>query len=230
MLPLSAHASTTGSVGSAAVTKDRTKIEARFGFSEAEESSSQDERFRSRVQIDHGFNDFYAARLVVQQDDRKGDSWEHDSITIDNRFQLLDKATSGFDLGVRAGYQHKDGDKKASSISFGVFERIPLDKYELRMNQLFAHDVGEDADDGIKGEFRIQLTRKISDTRRLGLEGFHDFGNLTELSGYSDQSHQFGPVLKGKIGNGFAYETGYRAGVSEGAPDHNFKFFISKSF
>ena len=98
------------------------------------------------------------------------------------------------------------------------------------MNQLFAHDVGEEADDGIGAEFRIQAMRKISDTHSLGLEGFHDFGNLTDLSGYSDQSHQIGPVVKGKLPYNLKYEAGYRAGISDAAPDHNIKFFISRAF
>ena len=112
----------------------------------------------------------------------------------------------------------------------GLYELIPLENYEVRMNQLFSHDVGEDAGDGIGAELRFQVTRAFSDTHKLGIESFNDFGNLTQLSGYSSQEHEIGPVLKGKIGHGYAYETGYRAGISESAADHNFKFFISKSF
>ena len=104
-----ASASTTGSVGSAAVNKGETKAEARFGFSEADENSSQDERFRSRFQIDHGFTDWYAARIVVQQDDRKGDSYEHDGFTFTNRFQLLQEDAHGLDFGTRLSYTLKDG-------------------------------------------------------------------------------------------------------------------------
>ena len=225
-----AHAGTSSSVGSPKVTKGKTKVEARFGFAEAEESSSQDERFRFRQQIDHGFTDWYAARIVVQQDDRKGDSFEHNSVRLSNRFHLLETKDHGFDFGARLEYTHVDGDKTPSSLTAGFYELIPLKNYEVRMNQLFSHDVGEDSDNGVGAEFRVQVTRAISDTHKLGIESFNDFGNLTQLSGYSDQEHEVGPVLKGKIGNGYAYETGYRAGISEGAADHNFKFFISKSF
>jgi len=98
------------------------------------------------------------------------------------------------------------------------------------MNQIFGHDVGEESDDGITAQLRFQAVRSISDTHSLGLESIHAFGNLTTLSGYDNQSHEIGPVLKGKLGNGFAYETGYRAGISDGAADHNVKFFLSKTF
>lgn len=230
VLSAGAFASTTGSVGSAAVKAGETKVEARFGYSEAEESSSQDERFRTRFQIDHGFNEWYAGRIVVRQDKRKGDSYEHESVTFTNRVQLLDKAEEGFDFGFRLSYALQDGDKKADFVEFGLYEVIPYEDYEFRMNQIFAHDVGQESEDGVSGELRLQGTRAISESHRLGLESYHDFGNLTTLSGYSAQSHQIGPVLKGKFGDGYAYETGYRAGISEGAPDHNMKFFISKTF
>lgn len=225
-----AAASTTGSVGSPGVTKGQTALEGRIGYSEADEDSSQDERFRSRVQIDHGFTDYYAGRVVFSQDRRKGDNLEHDAIKIENRFYLLDKDDYGFDFGVRAAYSHKDGDKKPSSVAFGLYELIPLQKFELRLNQIFSHDVGEDAGDGVSGELRAQITHPVFTHHRLGLEGFHDFGNLRELSGWDTQSHTFGPVLKGKLGRNFKYETGYRAGISDSAPDHSFKFFVGRSF
>lgn len=225
-----AHAGTVSSVGSPKVTKGKTKVEARFGYADADKDSSQDQRIRFRQQIDHGFTDWYAARIVVQQDDRKGDSFEHSSIRLSNRFHILETKDNGFDLGARIEYTHVDGDKTPSSITTGAYQLIPYGEYEIRMNQLLSHDVGKDSNDGVAAELRFQVTRAFSDTHRLGLESFNDFGNLTELSGYSNQQHEIGPVLKGKIGNGFAYETGYRAGVSKSAANHNVKFFLSKSF
>lgn len=228
-LSTSAYASTTGSVGSPKVSKGATSLEARAGYSEADESSSQDERFRTRVQLDHGFTDYYAGRIVVSQDKRKNDSYEHDAIKLENRFYLLKADQYGFDFGVRAAYSHKDGDKKPNSLEFGLYELVPLDKYELRLNQIFSHDVGDNSDDGISAELRAQFTGKISDTHRLGIESFHDFGNLSDTNGYDEQSHTIGPVLKGNV-LGIKYETGYRVGISDSAPDHSFKLFVAKGF
>lgn len=225
-----AFAGTVSSVGSPTVTKGKTKAEIRAGYAKADDNSSQDERLRFREQIDHGLTDWYALRLVLQQDDRKGDNIEHGSIGLSNRFYILEAEKYGFDFGLRVEYTHADGDKTPHSVATGLYELVPMGEYELRMNQLFSHDVGEDANDGVGAELRFQLTREISETHRLGLESFNDFGNLSELSGYSAQEHEIGPVLKGKIGHGFSYETGYRAGISEGAADHNVKFFLSKTF
>lgn len=226
----SVSAGTVSSVGSPKVTKGQTKVEARVGFADADNDSSQDQRLRLREQIDHGFTDWYAARIVVQQDDRKGDNLEHASIRLSNRFHILKAKDAGFDLGGRIEYTHVDGDKTPSDITLGGYQLIPLDEYEIRMNQLFAHDVGQDAQDGVGMELRFQLTRKISNDLRIGIDSFNDFGNLTELSGYSDQEHEIGPVVKGKLGNGYGYLASYRAGISEAAANHNFSLFLSKTF
>ena len=225
-----AQASTTGAVGSPKVAAGKTDVTARVGYSGAEESSSDDDRVRSRVHTDHGFTDFYAGRLIVAQDKRKGDSYEHDQVTFENRFYLLKSADHGFDFGVRGSYSYKDGDKTPSSVAFGLYELVPMEKYELRANQIFDHDVGEDADDGVSAELRLQLTRGMQNSHRAGVESFHNFGNMTTLSGYSAQSHTIGPVLKGPLWGDLKYETGYRLGLSEAAPDHSIKLFVSRVF
>ncbi|MCB1592096.1 MAG: hypothetical protein KDI90_06550 [Alphaproteobacteria bacterium] len=217
-------------MGSPKVKKDANEVMLRFGYSEADEESSDDERFRTRLHLDHGFTDYYAARLIVSGDKRKNDSLEHDALTLENRFYLLKADEYGFDFGARASYSLKDGDKKPDKISVGFYELVPLDAYEIRANQIFDHEIGEDSEDGIGAELRFQVTRKVSDDHKLGLESFHDFGNLKEQSGYSAQAHTFGPVLKGKIFENYKYETGYRVGISKDAPDHSIKFFISREF
>jgi hypothetical protein len=228
-----AHASSIGAVGSPKVEAGKTSLELRFGYHEAEESSSQDERFRSRVHLDHGFNDFYALRVIASQDRRKNDNLEQDTLGFENRFYLLKAKEHGFGFGARAGYNHKDGDKKPSVLTFGLYGLVPLDDYELRVNQMFEHAVGEDREPGLSAELRVQATKEIVKKLRLGIESFHDFDNLNELSGYSAQAHTIGPVLKGRMFEGFGnmqYEAGYRAGISDAAPDHTVKFFLSTSF
>lgn len=226
-----AFASTISDVGSPKVKAGQTEIAGRVGFSAADQDSSDDSRFRSRVHIDYGFNDTYAARIVFAQDDRKGDGFEHDSVKLENRFYLLRAQDYGLDFGLRLNYARKDGDKKPDELELGLYELIPLGPCELRFNQLFADAVGDEAEDGIELTLRNQITIPFFNTNRFGLESFHDFGNLESSGSYEEQNHSFGPVFKGELPfGGLTYETGYRAGISDGAPDHSVKFFISRAF
>ena len=223
-------AQTISSVGSPGVAKGATSAEIRMGYSIDKDSSSQDRRLRSRFHIDHGFTDTYAARIVVSGDKRKNDSFDYDSLTFENRFDLYNAEDIGFDFGMRASYSLKSGDKGADNITVGFYELFPLEKWEIRANQFLSHEVGKNSESGLGLATRIQATHSILSDHRLGLETFNNFGNIRTLSGFDDQGHSVGPVLKGKFGNDFYYETGYLAGLSNNSADHNFKLFLGRRF
>jgi hypothetical protein len=230
-LPIgSAIASTTGAVGGASVKKGKSAVDFRVGYSEADESSSQDERLRLRTHYDYGLTDYYALRVILSSDKRKGDNMEAESIAIENRFYLLKADEYGFDFGARLKYSHKDGDKKPDSAAIGLYQQIPLEDWTIRFNETFSHEVGEDSTGGIALELRSQAMYSIQKNFNLGIESFNDISNLNEQAGYSAQSHTIGPVIKGKFDNNIGYEAGYRTGISDGAPDHSIKLFLSTSF
>lgn len=220
----------TSSVGSPNVNKGEGEFSLRSSYSLDSKQDSQDRRFRSRAHIRYNFSDLYGLQIVVSQDKRKGDSYEHDGIKIENRFHFIKSKESGFDLGVRASYNYEDGDKKPDSLEFGIFALFKNSENELRLNQIFYHDVGQDSEDGISTQTRVQYTRSLGNSYRAGVESFHDFGNLSDNLKYSEQSHSFGPVLKGKITDTTSFETGYRVGLSNEASDHIFKLFLAYSF
>ncbi len=225
-----ANASTTGAVGGASIEKSKTAVDFRVGYSDAEKTSSQNERLRLRTHIDYGVTDYYALRLIFATDKRKGDNMEAEGLSIENRFYLLHADEYGFDFGIRLKYTLKDGDKKPDSAGLGFYQQIPLDQWKVRFNETISHEIGEDSEDGISVEIRSQAMYSLENKMSVGIESFNDFGNLNDQSGYNAQSHTIGPVIKGKIFNDIGYETGYRAGISDGAPDHSFKLFLSKSF
>jgi hypothetical protein len=229
LTPFVANASTTSGVSSASVTEGKTTIDMRVGYSEGDDASSQDERLRTRIHIDHGITPYYAFRVMALQDNRKFDSYEHDELEFVNRFYLLKHAEYGFDFGTRLSYKLKDGDKKPDSLSFRTIEVFSHNSLELRLNQTVSHDVGKERESGISFEHRAQLTYEYFSNHQIGIESFNDFGNLSEDTSFDDQSHTVGPVIKGKL-FGLGYETGYRAGISDGAIDHSFKLFLKKSF
>jgi hypothetical protein len=125
MTSSAAHASTS-TVSGASVTKGQSSVEARMSYSANDEGGSNEDRIRTRVHYDYGVTDFYAIRAVVAGDKRKGDSHEFDSLTIENRFQLLNKKRDGWDLGVRLNYTQKDGDKSPSEMRIQFIQGHPV--------------------------------------------------------------------------------------------------------
>ena len=223
-------AQTISSVGSPNVSKDVTVIETRLGYSTDKDGGAQNQRLRGRFHVDHGFTNNYAARLIIAGDKRRNTNYEHDSITFENRFDLFDADEIGFDFGMRGSYTLKDGDKKPDNITIGFYELLPLKKWEIRANQFISHEIGEGSDSGVSLANRIQATYPLINNHRIGVETFNNFGIVKNLSGYSNQDHVLGTVLKGKFMESFAYETGYFTGISNNSPDHNYKLFLSKRF
>lgn len=225
-----ALANSGSSVGSPNVKKGATAVEWRIAMGEDDDDAGQDQRIRTRVHVDHAFTDIYAARLVYNMDRRKGDNFEYAGLSLQNRFYLLRAEDYGFDGGVRLNYTFADGDKKPDVFSLRLYQLVPLDKWEIRFNQVFDYEVGEDSEDGISVEWRSQVTYGVNDNVRVGLDAFHTFGNLQQQSGYSNQEHAVGPVVKAKLGSGFSMEAAYRVGFSDASTDQTGTFILTKGF
>lgn len=230
-------ASPIGNVGTSVVNDGEFSIEWRGGYTKDGESRSVDERFQMRQHIDYGFNDWFAIRLVTAQDRRQGDNLEYNGFTWENRFQVVEKRESGWDMGFRVIYGHADGDKTPHELDLRMMWAVPfLERWEWRHNTVVEHDIGENSDAGFALEFRNQATYALEDKPdyvkklRVGVEMFNDFGNTRELNGYRNQDHQFGPVIKASFPNGSYLQTSYRAGISDSAPDHLFKLFVGHKF
>ncbi len=230
-------ASPVSNVGTSKVDAGALSIEQRMGYTLDTPQESDHKRFRMRQHLDYGWSDWYATRFVVEQDRRHADNLEHYSVSIENRFQLFEKNSDGWDGGIRLIYGQRDGDKTPNEIDIRLMAQVPFgDGYEWRHNSVFEHDIGENAQSGIAFELRNQITAPTPiksnyiKSLRLGVEMFNDFGRLKELSGYDNQDHQIGPVAKIKLDHGVYIQTGYRKGISQSSTDHLFKFFIGKDF
>jgi hypothetical protein len=229
-----AQANTSSAVGGPNVDKGKTIIEYRLAGSLDDDSASQDRNVRTRVHIDHAFSDIYAARLVYVINRAKGDNFEADGISWQNRFHLIKKEQYGFDGGIRLNYTLADGDKEPDEISLRFYQQIPLSfpakGAELRFNQIFEHEMGDQSESGLIAEWRNQWTVPLGQGMRFGFDSFHDFDNLRHQSGWSAQKHAIGPVFKAKFADVYSLEAAYRAGLSTAAPDHSVTFIINRSW
>lgn len=231
-------ASPVSNVGTSKVDAGALSVEQRMGYTLDESGDSSHQRFRMRQHLDYGWNGWYATRFVVEQNKLDGDNLEYANVSVENRFQLFEKNSDGWDGGFRLIYGHRDGDKTPHEIDIRLMAGVPLnDQWEWRHNTVLEHDIGENSRSGIMLELRNQITHKTEFTNdygisyiRLGAEMFNDFGRLNELSGYSNQEHQFGPVTKISFDNGAYVQAGYRAGISQDSADHLFKIFIGRNF
>ncbi|MAF68832.1 MAG: hypothetical protein CMH25_05755 [Micavibrio sp.] len=227
-----ASASIISGTGSEKVTKGATAVEVRSGYEIDNGRASQDGTLRTRAHLDYGVTDNYALRIIASQTKLEGDSFDHDAVTIENRFELTDYFNTPFGFGARLSYGIRD-EGRADRLGFRLIEVVPMEDWELRFNQIFQRDVGAARSNDLTFESRAMVSKQLNPNLKLGLESHNSFGDITDMPDYSEQDHTIGPALIGKntfLGQDFKYEVGYRAGISRGAPDHAFKLFLNKSF
>lgn len=219
-----------GGIGNATVNKGDLATHYRASISTDDDNSQLDGRFRSRFMADYGFTDDFALGLYVQGDNRNGDNQELDALMLDARFEWAEVKTHGYYSGLRLRYTFKDGDKKPDNAHARFIFGKPIGKWDFRINQIFAYEIGEGSGGGIGIDTRLQASYQYHPEHRIGVESFSDFGYGSRWNNFDEQNHTVGPVLAGKVMDGLTYETGYRYGLSEAAPDHTFKLFLVQHF
>lgn len=234
----SAHAaSPIGNAGTAVANKGEFSYELRMGYQFDEDNPREDGRFRVRQHIDYGFSDWYAVRIVAEQDRRDGDELDFTGLTIENRFQIFEKDEHGWDGGVRAIYIFGTSPGDPDEVDVRLIANVPVgDNWSFRHNTILEHEIGDNAADGVLMELRTQMVRdfrpndsffsKVS----VGVEMFSDLGELNNVGSFDDQNHQIGPVVKANFGKGAYLQFGYRAGLSDDAPDNILKLFLGRKF
>ncbi len=201
---------------------------ARFSYTNDNDAASQDDRLRMRQHYEHGFTDNYALRLIMSQDKRDDDSVEHSSFRIENRFQFFDEKENGFNGAIRLGYRNNASSADEVQIRLNGSTSF-ADSWQYRQNIIFGHEIADGSKSGLSLETRFAVQKEIG-AYDLGIDLFNDFGNLRQLSGYSDQSHTFGPFIKGSVTDDLSYEIGYRHGFSRSAGDNSIRIFIGYDF
>ncbi|MEL7232303.1 MAG: hypothetical protein AAGJ85_07325 [Pseudomonadota bacterium] len=221
-----------GNVGSAGVTEGERGVEARIGFDD-------DGNLGSRIHYDHSFNDWYQLRLIGSFSQPDGGDFDFRSFTVENWLQWSEEAddNSGFNGGIRFAYGFADDsdDTDEAEVRLTVTDKF-ADGWEWRTNVIAEMEAGDGSQGGIDLETRFQLSRAVdvnalqTDSWRLGVELFSEYGNSRDFADFDDQAHQIGPVVKASWDNGVYIQAAARAGLTDGSDDSMAKFFIGREF
>jgi hypothetical protein len=224
------HAAGIAGIGNAAVTKGQFQLHLRESFGTDNGRNNLDNRWRQRIMTDYAFTNSFASGIYLQGDKRDNRETELDAVIWDNRFEIHNVQDDGFFSGFRLRYTYRDGDKKPDNIHIRGIIGAPIGNWEVRFNPIVYSDVGPDSRSGIGLDLRGQVTYSYLPGHRAGIETFWDTGKLRDVARYDSQSHNIGAVFAGNFTPEWGYETGYAYGLSNSAPDHTLKLFITRYF
>lgn len=223
-LPLSA---TNANVVGPEVKAERWQVEGRVGWDEGADGRGT---YRQRAHLDYGLSEAWGVRIVWKQLKREGKDLATASADFELKYQLFEDGEDGSDGGAKLVYSLADADSGADQLSLFWLQEFIFERFTFRYNLAAAHEVGEASRSGVKAQARWQVLMPLHGRHRLGVEMFNNFGNLRQLSGFDDQSHRAGPVLKGRVADPLTYQVGLLFGLSEAAPDLGVKGFLIYSF
>lgn len=218
-----------GGIGNAQVIEGRFTTHLRNAYIEDGEGA-QDNRWRSRIMTDYGVNDWFATGLYIQGDRRDNDNLELEALIWENRFEFTTAKDDGFYSGARLRYTWRDGDKKPDDAHIRWILGAPVGKWDARVNLITGIETGTDARAGLLLELRQQITYGYYEKHHMGIESFSNFGNVSRVDGWNNQSHEIGPVFQGPLTDRLNYDAGYRRGISDAAANHTFRLFLIQSF
>lgn len=222
-----ASAQNTSGVSGSDVKAGTQEFEYRAAF--APEYDGNPNGFAHRLSYKQAFDDRWSAKIIVLQNEHGGDALEFRTVSIEVVRQILESEdTGGWDSAIRVdgsipAADNRPGRARAAwlnSVNFG-------EGWQARGNVYVGHEVGGLARDGFTLETREELTRKLDNGLRIGAQMFNNFNTTAGFGTFDEQKHQLGVVAKGKFASHFGYNAGVLFGLSDRAPDTDFRLFLT---
>ena len=221
-------------VSSPDVSKDTLKTNLRTAYDLGETDTNNDNNFIMRQHFEYGFTDIYSARLQFIQNKRQHGQWEHNSVSFQNRIELFDEKRDGWGGTIRASYKYRNGSDRHDTVRTSFLYLLPdaIMGAEFRQNILLSYDVDKSLHEGLKVEFRSQVTTKLFEDSsiRIGAEMMNIFPSFSNQNLAQNDIHQIGPVLKAKLTDKVSMQTGYRFTTDGKTETHGVMLYLGQKF
>ena len=142
------------------------------------------------------------------------------------QWQFAEDEAAGFDGALNLVARIPDGDDGPGRVAPVLVGKWTKTDWEARAILAFPIEVGERARDGVGIVQRAEVTRRLGEIGRLGLQTSINFNTTARFGGFEEQNHQAGPVFKLPVGRLMATFVAL-GGVSRAAPDLETKVFLT---
>jgi len=222
-----ASAQNLSSVSGPTVSADKREIEYRLGWVPANTGST--ESFGHRIAYGASLNERTAFKMFANLSDRPGESLRVQNVNAQYLIELSPENARIWQTGIRFDARVSTG-PGPDRVGVNWLNQWPLsDRLRARAQFIATRQLGDGARETVDFSFRSSLTWKATDQFDIALLAFTDLGNTDDF-GIDDRVQEAGPAISGDLPNGYGWTFGTLFGLTERAPDHDLRFWITKSF
>ena len=221
-------AQNTGGVFGPVVDGNERSVQYRLAY--VPEEDGRDHRYAHRLHGELAIDNRRKARLIVQGADRGGpDGLEFDYVQAELFWELSDEQATAWNSGLRFDARIS-GDDRPDQFGLNWTNQFRItDRMFARAIALTAVQTGDNSADGVLLSARGSLNYKLEDGYSVALESYNSLGSSEDF-GFDDNSQQLGPTVSGKFDGGWDWTAGTLFGVSDQAPDTDFRVWLGRSF
>lgn len=219
-----AHATNTGGVFPPTVNEGHKSWQYRVAVDPVENGST---RFAQRLHYQQAINDDLMWRIVGQV--RKTDDSDFDPDFLQAELFLdLTKNNSNYQHGFRFDARMRDGDRP-DQIGVNWIHRLNMsDGWSMRGIVLTSTQFGSNSQSGVNLQTRAQVAKSFGSGKSVGLELYNNYGNSRNIGSFDQQDHTIGPIISTPITKNLSVFWGVLFGVSDAAPDQQFRLWITR--
>jgi len=152
----------------------------------------------------------------------------------ENKFQLTEMGRYPVDLGLVLEIERPKEHDEGWEVKWGPLFQFQAGKTQLNTNILFERNYDSEVRSETELLYQWQAKYLWISSLDFGLQGFGEVGKWNNWEATNRQSHRMGPAIFGEHSLGGRREIEYNAawlfGVSNAAPDNNFRLQIEYEF
>ncbi|MGD8325685.1 MAG: FTR1 family protein, partial [Sphingomonadales bacterium] len=181
-------------------------------------------------EIGYGVTNRWATAIFLETEKEPGEGLETEAVAWENIIQLTEQGQYWLDVGAYVEYEGHLHDGGHDELETKLLLQKETGNFVHLANIIFEKEISGQDRDGWELGYAWQSKYRYRRELEFGVEGFGEFGELSDFEPSREQEHTVGPVLTGvfpiaKKWN-LKYEAGIQFGLTEESPDNTVRGLI----
>jgi hypothetical protein len=221
ILPVPGHAGPNGYVHTPTVEEGEKEIDFKWGFEKHRDGSSEN---ATSIGFGWGATSWWFTELYGKWHRPVGERTAFDAWEWENRFQLTPTGKYPVDVGFLLEIERPKDRAEGYELTYGPLLQSEWGAVQGNLNLLWQRHVRATEAFDTELKYEAQVKYRASERLEWGAQAFGELGKWNHWSAASQQQHQVGPAIFGKVKVGQHQAVKYNAallfGLTDASPRH----------